>query len=64
MKNQDNTDDLPLRSWSCKGCTNKVQINGATYCRPMTEGRHRKEWRGNVIVCLDKIVSKKEEQTT
>lgn len=44
----------PLRSWTCKGCTNIVIINGETYCRPGIEGRHRKEWQGNTIVCLDK----------
>lgn len=51
----------PLRSWTCKGCTNTMRINGATYCRPMIEGRHRKEWRGNKLECLDKEASYEEQ---
>lgn len=43
-----------LKSWTCKGCVNTIEIDGATYCRPMVEHRHRKEWQGNTIVCLDK----------
>jgi len=51
----------PLKSWNCKGCTNTVQRNGNTYCRPMIEGRHRKEWHGATIVCLDKEVQNDKE---
>lgn len=51
--------DEPLRSWSCKGCTDTVVIDGNTYCRPMVmEGGNRKEWQGNTIVCLDKTEDK------
>lgn len=38
-----------------------MRINGATYCRPMIEGRHRKEWRGNKLECLDKEASYEEQ---
>ena len=49
----------PLRSWSCKGCTDTIVIDGATYCRPMVMGGGiRTEWQGNTIVCLDKTEDK------
>ena len=48
-----------LQSWECKGCINTVEImtpdGPATYCRPVIEGRHRTEWQGDTIICLDKI---------
>lgn len=52
-------DNGPLRSWNCKGCLNthfEITPKGIfEYCTPMREGRHRKKWKGNYIVCLDKI---------
>ena len=53
--------DPPLISWSCKGCTNTVERNGATSCRPMVEGRLRMELQGNTIVCLDKETRRETE---
>lgn len=49
----------PLRSWDCKGCTNVCYrlINGEVheYCRPVLEGRHKKEWVTDTFIdCLDK----------
>ena len=49
---------MALESWNCKGCTNieyRIMPEGIfAYCLPMVENRHRKEWQGNKIVCLDK----------
>lgn len=48
-----------VKSWECKDCINTVTKETpdgpAEYCRPMLEGRHRTEWRGNYLACLDKI---------
>lgn len=50
----------PLRSWSCKGCTNICYrlIDGevAEYCRPVIEkGNNRREWVTDTFIdCLDK----------
>ena len=48
----------PLRSWSCKGCTNVCYrlIRGevAMYCRPGIECRLRKKWVTDTFIdCLD-----------
>lgn len=47
-----------LRSWTCKGCTNKclLMFNGEVfeYCKPAINGGNRTEWvTDDYIVCLD-----------
>lgn len=49
---------MKASSWNCKGCTNICHrlINGetATYCKPILEGRSRREWvTEDFIDCLD-----------
>lgn len=48
---------MRLSSWSCKGCTNLCnRVYGgetSTYCKPILEGRHRTEWQGDHVACLD-----------
>lgn len=47
-----------LRSWTCKGCTNKclLMFNGTVfeYCKPVINGGNRTEWvTDEYIACLD-----------
>lgn len=47
-----------VKSWECGECTNLCRIEkyDGVYCLPMVEGRHRTEWQGDYIECLDKTL--------
>ena len=51
--------ELKVYTFNCRGCINTVikdtPEGPAEYCRPVLEGRHRTEWQGNYLACLDKI---------
>ena len=53
---------MALKSWDCKGCTNteyRITKDGIfEYCIPLSKNKLRTEWRGDEVVCLDKVEGK------